>query len=86
MPTVWIHGGQIPPCPWCGAPTDDQLRKPDGADRALWHCLVCERSRQPDTGWRDPLVHISDDEWRARSRAMSARVRARWRAADAERG
>ena len=80
MPTLWIHGGTIPPCPSCGAPTIDQLRKPDGADRALWHCLICQRSRQPDPGWDDPLIPTSDVELRARNRAMSARVRARWRA------
>ena len=79
MPTVWIHGGTIPPCPFCGAPTEDQLRKPDGADRRLWACLICSRSRQPDAGWDDPLLPISDVELRARNAAMSARVRARWR-------
>ena len=26
MPTIlWIHGGLIPPCPFCGAPTEDQV-------------------------------------------------------------
>jgi hypothetical protein len=77
MPTVWIHGGTIPPCP-CGAPAEDQVRRPDGADRALWHCLICERFRDPDPDWDDPLVPISLEDWRAQSRAMSARVRARW--------
>ena len=61
------------------------MRKPDGADRALWHCLICERSRLPDSGWHDPLVPISDVELRARNAAMAARVRARWQAADTER-
>jgi hypothetical protein len=79
MATLWIHGGVIPPCASCGAPAADQLRKPDGADRAVWHCLGCERSRQPEPGWLDPLVPISEDDWRARSRTMKARVRARWR-------
>ena len=83
LTTLWIHGGEIPPCPSCGAPTEDQLRKPDGADRALWHCLICQRSRQPDdAGWDDPLVPISDVELRARNRVMSARVRTRWRVTD----
>lgn len=77
MPTLWIHGGTIPPCP-CGASTEDQVRRPDGADRALWHCLICERGRQPDAGWVDELVPISDAEWRTRSRVMAARVRTRW--------
>ena len=80
MPTVWIHGGKIPPCPSCGAAVEDQLRKPDGADRALSHCLVCQRSRQPDAGWSDPLVPISLNDWRAQSRVMQARARARWEA------
>ena len=73
-----IHGGVVPPCPSCGAPTEDQLRKPDGADRALWHCLICQRSRQPEPGWHDPLVPIGDVELRVRNSAMQARVRARW--------
>jgi hypothetical protein len=81
MATLWIHGGIVPPCPLCGAPTDDQQRRPDGADRAVWFCLICQRSRQPDFGWDDPLVAISEEELRARNAAMSARVRARWRAA-----
>jgi hypothetical protein len=79
VPTLWIHGGRIPPCPICGAPTEDQNRRPDGADRALWFCLICQRSRQPDSGWADPLVPISLEDWRAMCRAMSARVCARWR-------
>jgi hypothetical protein len=82
MPTLWIHDGAIPPCPTCDAPSEDQLRKPDCADRRLWHCLICSRSRQPDVGWDDSLVPVSDVELRARNRAMSARVRARWQAAD----
>jgi hypothetical protein len=81
MPTKWIHGGRLPPCP-CGAPTEDQVRRPIGADRALWHCLICDRGRQPADGWVDDLVAISEDQWRARSRVMEARVRARWRASD----
>jgi hypothetical protein len=81
MPTLWIHGGVIPPCP-CGAPTEDQVRRTDGADRAVWHCLVCESRRQPDPGWDDPLVPISLEDWRALCRVMSARVRARWREAE----
>ena len=79
MGTLWIHGGVIPPCPFCGAPSQDQARRPDGADRAHWHCLICERYRQPHPGWADPLVPISPEDWRAMCRAMSARVRARWR-------
>src|SRR5450755_1967100 len=78
--TLWIHGGTIPPCP-CGAPTLDQVRRPIGADRALWHCLICEQNRPPDDDWVDELMPISEDEWRARSRVMTTRVRARWRAA-----
>jgi len=61
------------------------VRRPIGADRALSHCLICERNRAPDIGWVDELVPISDVEWQARARVMTARVRARWRAADAER-
>jgi len=78
MPTLWIHGGVIPPCS-CGAPTEDQNRRPDGADRALWFCLIRQRGRLPDPGWDDPLVPISLEDWRALGRVMSARVRARWR-------
>jgi hypothetical protein len=78
--TLWIHGGTIPPCPLCGAPTEHQVRRPDGANRVNWHCLICERGRPPEPDWLDPLVAISADEWRARSRVMEARVRARWRA------
>ena len=77
MPTLWIHGGLIPPCP-CGAPTEDQNRRPDGADQALWFCLICQRSRQPDPGWDDPLVLISVEDWRAMCRRMETRVRERW--------
>jgi hypothetical protein len=79
MPTLWIHGGTIPPCP-CGAPTEDQVRRPDGGAMAHWHCLICERGRPIVPGWVDELVPISDDEWRARSRVMEARVRERRRA------
>jgi hypothetical protein len=78
MTTLWIHGGIIPSCPFCGAPPEDQTRRPDGADRALWHCLVCERARQPAPGWDDPLVPISVEEWRSMCQSMAARVRARW--------
>ena len=78
MPTLWIHGGLIPPCP-CGAPSEDQNRRPDGADRTHWHCLVCDLQRDPDPGWDDPLVAISLEDWREMCRVMSARVRARWR-------
>jgi hypothetical protein len=78
MSTKWIHGGLIPPCP-CGAPTEDQVRRPDGADRANWFCLICERRRPPDPGWVDDLLPITEDQWLARSRVMEARVRARWR-------
>jgi hypothetical protein len=78
MPTLWTHGGLIPPCP-CGAPTEDQVRRPDGGNRAEWFCLVCQRGRHIDPGWADRLVPISFDDWRARSRVMTARVRARWR-------
>jgi hypothetical protein len=85
MPTAWIHGGEIPPCPSCAAPTRDQVRSPNGGSRVLWRCSICQRDRQPDVGWVDALVPISDVELAARNRAMSARVRARWRAADARR-
>jgi hypothetical protein len=84
VPTLWVHGGVIPPCPSCGAPAEDQTRRPDGLDRAIWFCLICQRGRPPDPGWVDELVPISEDEWRARARVMTARVRARWRASDAE--
>lgn len=82
MVTLWIRGGIIPPCPSCDAPADDQLREPDGANRALWQCLICQRSRQREPGWDDPLVPVSDVELRARNRAMSGRVRARWGVTD----
>jgi hypothetical protein len=77
MPTLWIHGGMRPPCA-CGAPTEDQVRRPDGGDRAHWHCLVCERGRDIDPGWDDPLVPISIEDWRGMCRRMEARVRERW--------
>jgi len=41
MPTYWIHGGLIPPCP-CGAPTEDQVRRYGGGDLATWFCLMCQ--------------------------------------------
>jgi hypothetical protein len=82
MSTLRIHDGLIPPCPFCGAPTEDQNRPPDGADRALWHCLICERARRPDPGWDDPLVPISIEDWQAMCRVMSVRVRARWQRAE----
>jgi hypothetical protein len=81
MSTKWIHGGLIPPCP-CSAPTPDQVRRPIGADRVLWHCLICEQNRPPDPGWVDDLVAITEEQWRARSWVMEARVRARWRASE----
>ena len=77
MPTLWIHGGVIPPCPFCGAPPEDQNRRPTGADRAVWHCLICQRARPPDPGWDDPLVPISLEDWRVLCRVMAARLRAR---------
>jgi hypothetical protein len=83
MATLWIQGGLIPPCP-CGAPTEDQVRRPDGGDRAHWHCLICERGRDIDLGWDDSLVPISHEEWWARSRVMAVRVRARRRQSDLE--
>jgi hypothetical protein len=79
MATLWIHGGTIPPCPSCYAPSDDQLRESDGADRVRWRCLVCGHSRPPDPDWPDRLVPISDVELRKRNAMMRARVRARWR-------
>lgn len=80
MPTRWIHAGSIPPCP-CGAPPDDQARRYGGGDRVDWFCLICESFRAPPADWSDELVPISEDDWRAQSRAMTARVRARWKAA-----
>ena len=79
MATLWVHGGLIPPCPFCRAPTEDQNRRPDGADRAVWFCLICQRSRQPDPGWDDPLVPVSLEDWRALCRVTASRVRERWR-------
>lgn len=78
MPTLWIHGGVIPPCP-CGAPSEDQVRRYSGGAETHWFCIVCGLFRDPPPGWDDPLVPIELDEWRAQSRVMSARVRARWR-------
>lgn len=83
MSTFWVHGGTIPPCPFCSAPAEDQLRKPDGANRAIWTCLICQRSRPPEPGWDDPLIAISDNELRARNKAMAARVRAQWARSEA---
>jgi hypothetical protein len=76
MPTLWVHGGLIPPCA-CGAPSEDQVRRPSGGDQAEWFCLICQRGRDIDPGWADPLVPISLDEWRARSRVMTARAKVR---------
>ena len=59
MATLWIHGGIIPPCPSCGAPAEDQNRRPIGADRAIWFCLICQRGRPPEPGWVDELAPIS---------------------------
>lgn len=78
MPTLWIHGGVIPPHPFCGAPTEGQVRRSAGGDMAHWHCLVCDRQRDIDPGWPDPLVLIGLEDWHAMSRRMSARVRALW--------
>ncbi|HEY5457799.1 MAG TPA: hypothetical protein VIJ96_20225 [Acidothermaceae bacterium] len=78
MPTVWIHGGTIPPCPFCGAPDDDQVRRYGGGDVVHWYCLACEQFRDPQAGWDDPLVPISLEDWHALRRVISARMRARW--------
>lgn len=76
MPTRWIHGGVIPPCP-CGATSEDQVRRTSGADRAYWFCLACERRREPEPSWHDDLIPLTETEWRARSRAMEHRARNR---------
>jgi hypothetical protein len=64
MPTKWIHSDTTAACP-CGAPTEDQVRRPDGADRANWFCLTCEQRRPPDPGWVDELVPITEEQWLA---------------------
>ena len=81
MPTVWIQGGTIPLCPFCGARDDDQVRRYDGGDVVHWYCLACERFRDPPDDWDDPLVPIYLEDWRAHCRVMAARVRERWRTA-----
>jgi hypothetical protein len=77
LPTIWIHGGFIPPCP-CGAPPEDQVRRYSGGAEIRWFCVVCGLFRGPPDGWDDPLVPIELEDWRAQSRVLSARARARW--------
>lgn len=78
VPTVWIHGGLIAPCP-CGAPAEDQVRRYSGGAVARWFCVVCGLFREPPTGWADPLVPVDLEDWRALSGVKSARVKARLR-------
>lgn len=82
MTTLWIHGGVIPPCPFCGALTEDQVRRYGGGAVVHWFCHVCGRFREPPTGWDDPLVPISLEDWRAACWVMAVRVRTRWAAVD----
>ncbi len=81
MPTLWIHGGHIPPCP-CGAPTEDQVRRYGGGAEIYWFCVVCGLFRDPPADWHDPLRPIEFEAWRAQSQVMSARVRARGERSD----
>lgn len=72
VPTRWVHGGVIPPCP-CGAPSEDQVRRTSGADRVSWFCLICDHDRPAEPGWTDDLVALTDARWKAVGRAMERR-------------
>jgi hypothetical protein len=84
MQNLWLHGGVIPTCP-CGAPSDDQVRRYGGGDVVHGYRLVCERFREPPTGWDDPLVPIGLEDWRAHCRLMAARRAGRGHAVRASR-
>ena len=73
MPTLWIHGGLIPPCPFC-------RRAGRGSGPAVagrGSCRVVLPDRMPPADWVDELVPIRDADLKARNAAMVRRARER---------